>query len=312
MTFTTEERMLCEAFNARLETETDGCAHALFPEVTGSEAAMSLIDQTMETIVENYNQAGRSWWPVLLSTRRPLFSRVAETIDHALVIAVAFGYALGAAPLPTRSPSTSRTTSPRSSTPTRSRVRRLPDLRANRASASGSDPDRSGSLALPSQPHTHKTGTRTMTTDTTTTTGLRLVRLSDAYLTAPRGAEPHRGMRDNYNPDNPDTAVYYAGPSEYGADWVCIVIPESDPRHAGAWLLLPGQHGLPEDAVGTFYGWHVQTEFEYVDQEPVAPGALRGRPRAPDGHAHPERARRLESPSGIGSLATDARLRPGG
>jgi hypothetical protein len=97
-----------------------------------------------------------------------------------------------------------------------------------------------------------------MTTDTTTTTGLRLVRLSDAYLTGNAAQSPARGMRDHYNPDNPDSAVYYAGPSEYGSDWVCIVLAESDPRHAGAWLLLPGQHGLPEDAVGTFYGWHVQ------------------------------------------------------
>jgi hypothetical protein len=97
-----------------------------------------------------------------------------------------------------------------------------------------------------------------MTTDTTTTTGLRLVRLSDDYLTGNAAQSPARGMRDHYNPDNPDSAVFYAGPSEYGSDWVCIVLAESDPRHAGAWLLLPGQHGLPEDAVGTFYGWHVQ------------------------------------------------------
>jgi hypothetical protein len=130
-----------------------------------------------------------------------------------------------------------------------------------------------------------------MTTDTTTTTGLRLVRLSDAYLTGAASPAAARGMREAYNPDNPDTATYFAGPSEYGADWVTVVIPESDPRHAGAWMLLPGNNGLPEDAEGTFYGWHVQTEFEYVDQEPEAPVAL---------SVGPDRVRQI----GIGSLAT--------
>jgi hypothetical protein len=96
MTFTTEEMILCEAFNARLETTTDGCAHALFPEVTGSDAAMSLIDQTMDTIAENYQQAG-ALVAVGAMDNADALARVAETIDHALVIALAFGYALGQA-----------------------------------------------------------------------------------------------------------------------------------------------------------------------------------------------------------------------
>jgi hypothetical protein len=96
MTFTTEEQILCEAFNARLETPTDGCAHALFPEITGSDVAMSLIDQTMDSIVENYQKAGAMVAAGVLDNADAL-GRVAETIDHALVIAVAFGYALGQA-----------------------------------------------------------------------------------------------------------------------------------------------------------------------------------------------------------------------
>jgi hypothetical protein len=112
-----------------------------------------------------------------------------------------------------------------------------------------------------------------MTTDTTRPPGCDWF-ASPTPTSRTARPEPHSGDARHYNPDNPDTAVYYAGPSEYGAGWVTVVIPESDPRHAGAWLLLPGQHGLPDDAVGTFYGWHVQTEFEYVDQEPVAPVAL--------------------------------------
>lgn len=83
---------LAEAFNARLDG--DGCAHALFPEIADNPVAAGLIDECMSAIVGNYSQAGAMVQAGMVDTATAL-DKVAETINHALVIATAFGYALG-------------------------------------------------------------------------------------------------------------------------------------------------------------------------------------------------------------------------
>jgi len=116
----------------------------------------------------------------------------------------------------------------------------------------------------------------TSTTETLTLENgtLTLVTLSPEFFAS--GLESS-GMRTNPHATN-DERTFYAVPSrDMGPGWGLVVLPETDPRSGGMWLLDPAGYDLTDtlDTSATFRGWNIEQHY----MTPVSPVATPVRPR---------------------------------
>src|SRR5689334_19343682 len=97
MTTTTNEAVLA-GFQARLDDaeHTSDCAHFVFPEVSTNETAQGVCDVIYAEIVSAYDMGGALVAAGVVSPEQAT-ATVAHVAEHALVIAMAFGIALGRA-----------------------------------------------------------------------------------------------------------------------------------------------------------------------------------------------------------------------
>lgn len=95
---------------------------------------------------------------------------------------------------------------------------------------------------------------------------------TEATVTVARGelvlATVSEGFRDWPGGTPPEDRTFYVTRSQFSDEYVTLVVPESDPRHAGMWLLYDG-HGLTLN--GDHYGWNTPRQYVRPYDTPTPP-----------------------------------------